>query len=218
MVPLVRLQSFLHCLELCVPANGCLRGDRYWRAKVFLDFHRLGIHTRFAACVNSPNAARFSSSALARELNALQLVGQASACLPFGVPDPVLHASSAIELYMCGRIAKRAGRRLPNRLFFDLWKTGIREPVMLTKMTEEDWEIVLEVFDAGQSERANPDTTIVSSWRHCITLRCTASRGGPCQPSLASGTASGSGSGGSAARVCSRHSCSSWRRPARARR
>ena len=27
---------------------------------------------------------------------------------------------------------------------------------MLTKMTEEDWEIVLEVFDAGQSERGEP--------------------------------------------------------------
>ena len=27
---------------------------------------------------------------------------------------------------------------------------------MLTKMTEEDWEIVLEVFDAAQSERGEP--------------------------------------------------------------
>jgi transposase len=27
---------------------------------------------------------------------------------------------------------------------------------MLTKMTEEDWEIVLEVFDAAQSERVEP--------------------------------------------------------------
>jgi hypothetical protein len=32
----------------------------------------------------------------------------------------------------------------------------IGEPVMLTKMTEEDWEIVLEVFDAAQSERGEP--------------------------------------------------------------
>lgn len=37
-VPLVRLQSFLHGLELRVPAHGCLRGDRYWRAKIFLIF------------------------------------------------------------------------------------------------------------------------------------------------------------------------------------
>jgi transposase len=34
--------------------------------------------------------------------------------------------------------------------------TGITEPAMLTKMTEEDWEIVLEVFDAVQSERGEP--------------------------------------------------------------
>jgi hypothetical protein len=31
--------------------------------------------------------------------------------------------------------------------------TGIREPDMLTKMTERDWSIVLEVFDAAQSSR-----------------------------------------------------------------
>jgi hypothetical protein len=35
-------------------------------------------------------------------INALQLVGQASARQPFGVPDPVLHGSSAIELYTGG--------------------------------------------------------------------------------------------------------------------
>ena len=35
-------------------------------------------------------------------INALQLVGQASARLPFGVPDPVLRGSSAIELYAGG--------------------------------------------------------------------------------------------------------------------
>ena len=46
-------------------ARGCLRGDRYWRTKIFLDFHRLGIHTQFAACVDSPNAARNPSNALA---------------------------------------------------------------------------------------------------------------------------------------------------------
>jgi hypothetical protein len=35
-------------------------------------------------------------------INALQLVGQVSARLPFGVPDPVLRGSSAIELYTGG--------------------------------------------------------------------------------------------------------------------
>jgi transposase len=34
--------------------------------------------------------------------------------------------------------------------------TGIREPVMLTGMTEEDWTTVLEVFDAAQSRRGEP--------------------------------------------------------------
>ena len=31
--------------------------------------------------------------------------------------------------------------------------TGIREPDMLTGMTERDWLTVLEVFDAAQSSR-----------------------------------------------------------------
>jgi hypothetical protein len=35
-------------------------------------------------------------------IHALQLVGQATARLPVGVPDPVLHGSSAIELYTGG--------------------------------------------------------------------------------------------------------------------
>jgi hypothetical protein len=30
---------------------------------------------------------------------------------------------------------------------------GIREPDMLTGMTERDWSIVLDVFDAAQSNR-----------------------------------------------------------------
>jgi transposase len=34
--------------------------------------------------------------------------------------------------------------------------TGIREPDMLTGMTERDWAIVLEVFDAAQSSRGEP--------------------------------------------------------------
>ncbi|HEY5331641.1 MAG TPA: hypothetical protein VIJ79_17310, partial [Acidobacteriaceae bacterium] len=34
--------------------------------------------------------------------------------------------------------------------------TGIRGPDMLTGMTERDWSIVLEVFDAAQSSRGEP--------------------------------------------------------------
>jgi transposase len=34
--------------------------------------------------------------------------------------------------------------------------TGIREPAMLTGMTEDDWSIVLEVFDAAQSRQGEP--------------------------------------------------------------
>jgi hypothetical protein len=34
--------------------------------------------------------------------------------------------------------------------------TGDREPDMLTGITERDWPIVLEVFDAVQSRRAEP--------------------------------------------------------------
>jgi transposase len=34
--------------------------------------------------------------------------------------------------------------------------TGIREPDMLTGMTERDWLIALEVFDAVQSSRGQP--------------------------------------------------------------
>jgi transposase len=34
--------------------------------------------------------------------------------------------------------------------------TGNREPDMLTGMTERDWSIVLEVFDAVQSRRGEP--------------------------------------------------------------
>jgi len=34
--------------------------------------------------------------------------------------------------------------------------TGIKEPDMLTGMTERDLSIVLEVFDAAQSSRGEP--------------------------------------------------------------
>jgi transposase len=36
------------------------------------------------------------------------------------------------------------------------WVTGNKEPAMLTGMTEDDWSIVLEVFDAAQSSRGEP--------------------------------------------------------------
>ena len=57
---------------------------------------------------------------------------------------------------LCGRKGKRTEGGFPNQLFLDSWKTGLREPVMLTKMMEEDRQIVLEVFDAAQSERGEP--------------------------------------------------------------
>jgi transposase len=34
--------------------------------------------------------------------------------------------------------------------------TGIKEPAMLAGMTEDDWSIVLEVFDAAQSRQGEP--------------------------------------------------------------
>jgi transposase len=36
------------------------------------------------------------------------------------------------------------------------WLTGNQEPAMLTGMTEDDWSIVLDVFDAAQSRRGEP--------------------------------------------------------------
>jgi hypothetical protein len=64
---------------------------------------------------------------------------------------------------------------------------------------------------------ASLDGTIASSWRRCTFSRCRTSPGGPRQQSLATGTASGSGSGGSAARGYSRRFSNSWPRPARLR-
>ena len=34
--------------------------------------------------------------------------------------------------------------------------TGNGRPGMLTRMTEEDWTLALEVFDAAQSSRGEP--------------------------------------------------------------
>jgi transposase len=73
---------------------------------------------------------------------------------------------------------------------------------MLTGMTEEDWAIVLEVFDAVQSRRASRARTTANSSRRCTTSPCAISPGAHCHPRMASGTASGSGFGGSAARGC----------------
>lgn len=44
----------------------------------------------------------------------------------------------------------------PNRALFESLRDRYREPDMLTGMTERDWSIVLEVFDAAQSSRGEP--------------------------------------------------------------
>ena len=62
-------------------------------------------------------------------IDALRLVGQASARLPFGVPDPVLHGSSAIELYT-GELWSAADLDLytlePRPLIAELFGMGFR--------------------------------------------------------------------------------------------
>ncbi len=87
--------------------------------------------------------------------------------------------------------------------------TGNREPDMLTGMTERDCTIVLEVFDAAQSRRGEPghdDRKFLEAMHH-FTVHSITWR--------AIGTASGSGSGGSAARGYARHSFNCWRNAAR---
>ena len=44
----------------------------------------------------------------------------------------------------------------PNRALFESLRDRHRGPDMLTGMTERDWSIVLEVFDAVQSSRGEP--------------------------------------------------------------
>src|SRR5438874_6232572 len=66
--------------------------------------------------------------------------------------------------------------------------TGIREPDMLTGMTERGWLIALEVFDAVQSSRGEPGVTIVNSWRQSIISRSTALLGERYPISLETGT------------------------------
>ena len=41
-------------------------------------------------------------------------------------------------------------------------------PVMLTKITEEDWEDVLEVFDASQPERGEPGHGIIGKFPEAL--------------------------------------------------
>jgi transposase len=43
----------------------------------------------------------------------------------------------------------------PNHFFCDLWVVGFGGPTMLTTMTEEDWTIVLKVFEASRSRRGD---------------------------------------------------------------
>jgi hypothetical protein len=72
---------------------------------------------------------------------------------------------------------------------------------MLTGMAEGDWEIVLEVFEAAQSRRGEPghDDRKFLEALHFFTVHNLTWRA--CLPSMATGTASGSGFGGSAAPV-----------------
>lgn len=43
----------------------------------------------------------------------------------------------------------------PNRKICDSWAVGIWRPTMLTRMTDEDWAIVLKVFEASRSRRGD---------------------------------------------------------------
>ena len=66
---------------------------------------------------------------------------------------------------------------------------------MLTTMTEEDWAIVLTVFEASRARRATRDGTTESFSKPCSISWFTTSLGGLSRKSLGIGTASGSGSG-----------------------
>ena len=103
------------------------------------------------------------------------------------------------------------------RLIQSLGVTGIREPDMLTGMTERDWRITLEVFDAVQSSRGEPghDDRKFLEAIHYFTVHSITWRALP--KNLANGTAYGSGSGGSAGLVSSRRSSRCSRNAARRR-
>ena len=77
---------------------------------------------------------------------------------------------------------------------------------MLTGMTERDWLITLEVFDAVQSTRGEPghDDRKFLEAIHYFTVHSITWRAFPRH--LAIGTAYGSGSGGSVDLAYSRHS------------
>src|SRR5205814_8905779 len=55
-----------------------------------------------------------------------------------------------------GRIGESQRLGIPESAFLRFMDDRHKEPAMLTKMTEADWAIVLEVFDAAQSERGEP--------------------------------------------------------------
>src|SRR5262245_12703552 len=58
----------------------------------------------------------------------------------------------------------------PNRRLIEFCVTGIREPDMLTGMTEGDWLIALEVFEAVQSSRGEPGRDDRKCWRRTWQL------------------------------------------------
>ena len=66
---------------------------------------------------------------------------------------------------------------------------------MLTTMTEEDWAIVLKVFEASRSRRGDNGRNDGSFSKPCSISWFTTSLGELCRKSLGIGTASGSGSG-----------------------
>ena len=66
---------------------------------------------------------------------------------------------------------------------------------MLTAMTEEDWTIVLQVFDASRSRRGDKGRDDRGFSRPCTISWFTTSRGGLFRRNSDTGTASGNGSG-----------------------
>ena len=54
---------------------------------------------------------------------------------------------------------------------------------MLTRMTDEDWAMVLEVFAAACSRRGDKGRNDRGFWRRCISSPSTTSPGAPCRPS-----------------------------------
>src|SRR3954465_1921856 len=74
---------------------------------------------------------------------------------------------------------------------------------MLTRMSEEDWDVVLMVFRAVLPRRGDKGRDDRKFLEALIILPFTTSLGGLCRPSSAIGTPSGSASGGSVGRGCS---------------